>query len=149
MEYVGELLDFEEFVRRTRQYSKAGTQHHYFMALNADEVVDATLKGSISRFINHSCDPNCETQKVGFRKRSVCGGRPSLSLYSFFQTFFGSGRGELAKGSEGIGDVETGSRGGWRLEGKEARDDVKQALALTDIPPQYVPSCRHLFDHFW
>ena len=64
MEYVGELLDFEEFVRRTRQYSKEGTRHHYFMALNADEVIDATLKGSISRFINHSCDPNCETQKV-------------------------------------------------------------------------------------
>lgn len=64
MEYVGELLDYEEFVRRTRQYSKAGLVHHYFMALNADEVVDATLRGSISRFINHSCDPNCETQKV-------------------------------------------------------------------------------------
>lgn len=64
MEYVGELLDFEEFVRRTKEYSKTGQEHHYFMALNADEVVDATLKGSTSRFINHSCDPNCETQKV-------------------------------------------------------------------------------------
>lgn len=64
MEYVGELLDYEEFVRRTKQYSKSGLKHHYFMALNADEVVDATLQGSISRFINHSCDPNCETQKV-------------------------------------------------------------------------------------
>ncbi|CAL1543821.1 unnamed protein product, partial [Lymnaea stagnalis] len=63
MEYVGELLDYEEFVRRTKQYSKAGLKHHYFMALNADEVVDATLRGNISRFINHSCDPNCETQK--------------------------------------------------------------------------------------
>lgn len=63
MEYVGELLDYEEFVRRTKQYSKAGLKHHYFMALNADEVVDATLQGNISRFINHSCDPNCETQK--------------------------------------------------------------------------------------
>ena len=66
MEYVGELLNYEEFVRRTRQYAKTNLVHHYFMALNADEVVDATLKGSISRFINHSCDPNCETQKVGF-----------------------------------------------------------------------------------
>lgn len=64
MEYVGELLDYKEFVRRTRQYAKQGLKHHYFMALNADEVIDATLRGSISRFMNHSCDPNCETQKV-------------------------------------------------------------------------------------
>nr|KAG5713638.1 hypothetical protein BaRGS_024686 [Batillaria attramentaria] len=37
MEYVGELLDYKEFVRRTRQYAKQGMMHHYFMALNADE----------------------------------------------------------------------------------------------------------------
>lgn len=64
MEYVGELLDYKEFVRRTRQYAKQGLQHHYFMALNSNELIDATLKGSNSRFLNHSCDPNCETQKV-------------------------------------------------------------------------------------
>ena len=34
------------------------------MALNASEIIDATAKGNVSRFINHSCDPNCETQKV-------------------------------------------------------------------------------------
>ena len=66
MEYVGELLDYKEFVRRTRQYNKQQVKHHYFMALNSDELIDATLKGSNSRFLNHSCDPNCETQKVGF-----------------------------------------------------------------------------------
>ncbi|KAK7506668.1 hypothetical protein BaRGS_00002143 [Batillaria attramentaria] len=83
MEYVGELLDYKEFVRRTRQYAKQGMMHHYFMALNADEVIDATQKGSTSRFMNHSCDPNCETQKwtvngelrVGFftKKPVTCG----------------------------------------------------------------------------
>lgn len=64
MEYVGELLDYKEFLRRTKQYAKRGLQHHYFMALNSNELIDATLKGSNSRFLNHSCDPNCETQKV-------------------------------------------------------------------------------------
>jgi hypothetical protein len=29
------------------------------------QTIDATKRGSISRFFNHSCEPNCETQKVG------------------------------------------------------------------------------------
>jgi len=33
------------------------------MKLNSTEVIDPTYKGNMARFINHSCDPNCETQK--------------------------------------------------------------------------------------
>ena len=60
MEYVGEVLDYEEFVRRTLR----SRDHFYFMALSGDEILDASRKGNVSRFINHSCEPNCETQKV-------------------------------------------------------------------------------------
>ena len=65
MEYVGEVLGYREFQARAKSYAKTdASKHYYFMALNADEIIDATKKGNISRFINHSCDPNCETQKV-------------------------------------------------------------------------------------
>lgn len=63
IEYVGEVLDQGEFQRRAMSYDKSH-KHFYFMALNADEIVDATNKGNYSRFTNHSCDPMAETQKV-------------------------------------------------------------------------------------
>lgn len=63
MEYVGEVLNSQQFEHRANEYSKDKNRHHYFMALRSDCVIDATLRGNISRFINHSCDPNAETQK--------------------------------------------------------------------------------------
>uniref|UniRef100_A0A1I8N425 [histone H3]-lysine(36) N-trimethyltransferase n=1 Tax=Musca domestica TaxID=7370 RepID=A0A1I8N425_MUSDO len=63
MEYVGEVIDTEEFERRRILYSQEKNRHYYFMALRSDAIIDATIKGNISRFINHSCDPNAETQK--------------------------------------------------------------------------------------
>ncbi|XP_056630996.1 probable histone-lysine N-methyltransferase CG1716 isoform X2 [Diorhabda sublineata] len=63
LEYVGEVLDADEFDKRAEVYSQDKNIHYYFMALRADAIIDATMKGNISRFINHSCDPNAETQK--------------------------------------------------------------------------------------
>lgn len=33
------------------------------MDLGGGEVIDASQRGSILRFVNHSCGPNAETQK--------------------------------------------------------------------------------------
>eukprot|EP00053_Salpingoeca_punica_P019048 m.189952 g.189952 ORF g.189952 m.189952 type:complete len:746 (+) comp17556_c1_seq4:271-2508(+) len=62
-EYCGEVYDLAEFEHRTQVYAHEGRKHFYFMSLDSDHIVDATMRGSISRFINHSCDPNAETQK--------------------------------------------------------------------------------------
>ncbi|KAG0208129.1 histone methyltransferase set2 [Mortierella sp. NVP41] len=71
MEYIGEVLPYANFVKRTREYSVAGVEHFYFMSLQSDEVIDATKKGCLARFINHSCNPNCHLEKwvVGSKLR--------------------------------------------------------------------------------
>ena len=63
MEYVGEVLDTKGFRKRAKRYARDDVLHFYFMALSAEHFIDASDRGNISRFINHSCDPVAETQK--------------------------------------------------------------------------------------
>ncbi|CAN6273036.1 unnamed protein product [Urochloa humidicola] len=63
IEYVGEVLDITSYEDRQRYYASRGQKHFYFMALNGGEVIDACTKGNLGRFINHSCSPNCRTEK--------------------------------------------------------------------------------------
>lgn len=62
-EYLGEVLDQPRFVKKQQKYRKEGLEHFYFMMLQQDEYIDATEKGGISRFCNHSCNPNAEIEK--------------------------------------------------------------------------------------
>ncbi|PON60140.1 Methyltransferase [Parasponia andersonii] len=63
IEYVGEVLDMQAYEARQKEYALKGHKHFYFMTLNCNEVIDACIKGNKGRFINHSCDPNCQTEK--------------------------------------------------------------------------------------
>ncbi|MCD7469283.1 hypothetical protein HAX54_008211 [Datura stramonium] len=63
IEYVGEVLDLHAYEARQKEYALKGHKHFYFMTLNGSEVIDACAKGNLGRFINHSCDPNCRTEK--------------------------------------------------------------------------------------
>ncbi|KAG4200823.1 hypothetical protein ERO13_A05G238000v2 [Gossypium hirsutum] len=63
IEYVGEVLHMQAYEARQKEYASRGQRHFYFMTLNGSEVIDAYVKGNLGRFINHSCDPNCRTEK--------------------------------------------------------------------------------------
>ncbi|KAJ6412621.1 hypothetical protein OIU84_005630, partial [Salix udensis] len=63
IEYVGEVLDVHAYEARQKDYASKGHKHFYFMTLDGSEVIDACAKGNLGRFINHSCDPNCRTEK--------------------------------------------------------------------------------------
>ena len=64
IEYVGELITMEEFRRRIQQsIERKEEQNYYYMTMDSQRMIDAGPRGNIARFMNHSCDPNCETQK--------------------------------------------------------------------------------------
>ncbi|XP_051504392.1 histone-lysine N-methyltransferase NSD2-like isoform X1 [Myxocyprinus asiaticus] len=62
-EYVGELIDEEECRARIRYAQENDITHFYMLTIDKDRIIDAGPKGNFSRFMNHSCQPNCETQK--------------------------------------------------------------------------------------
>ncbi|XP_014903327.1 histone-lysine N-methyltransferase NSD3 isoform X6 [Poecilia latipinna] len=62
-EYVGEVIDSEECQQRIKRAHENHVTNFYMLTLTKDRVIDAGPKGNSSRFMNHSCSPNCETQK--------------------------------------------------------------------------------------
>uniref|UniRef100_A0A803TBS3 Histone-lysine N-methyltransferase, H3 lysine-36 specific n=1 Tax=Anolis carolinensis TaxID=28377 RepID=A0A803TBS3_ANOCA len=62
-EYVGELIDEEECRARIRHAQEHDITNFYMLTLDKDRIIDAGPKGNYARFMNHCCQPNCETQK--------------------------------------------------------------------------------------
>ena len=60
IEYVGEKISNAECDRRYDD-EKMSRHHTFLFILNKKQVIDANYGGNESMYINHSCDPNCET----------------------------------------------------------------------------------------
>jgi SET domain-containing protein len=61
IEYVGEVVSNDECLQRLSK--DENMQHFYILTIDSNECIDALRKGNLARFINHSCNPNCQTQK--------------------------------------------------------------------------------------
>ena len=59
IEYTGEKITNKEADRRYDD-EKMARHHTFLFTLNSRYIVDAAVGGNESRYINHSCDPNCE-----------------------------------------------------------------------------------------
>jgi len=61
IEYTGERISHA--VADARYDDESMAEHHTFLFAVTDRtVIDATHGGNEARFINHSCDPNCEPE---------------------------------------------------------------------------------------
>ena len=90
VEYTGEIITQEECERRmntmyknneVRQSNGGDPQQliweqcYYLMLFDQNMIIDAT-RGSMARFVNHSCEPNCRMEKW------TVGGKPRMSLFA-------------------------------------------------------------------
>lgn len=60
IEYTGENIDQAEELKRGYDDSAMSRHHTFLFKIDDEYTIDATHSGSIARYINHSCDPNCE-----------------------------------------------------------------------------------------
>lgn len=92
VEYAGEIITQTECERRMKQVYKKDKvsivhslpllelranhgQCYYLMSFDNKMIIDAT-RGTIARFVNHSCEPNCEMIKW------TVGGEPRMALFA-------------------------------------------------------------------
>lgn len=94
MEYAGEIITEEECERRMNEEYKnnevgliarrcmarvypvlINAQCYYLMSFDQNMIIDATT-GSIARFVNHSCKPNCRMIKW------IVSGQPRMALFA-------------------------------------------------------------------
>jgi histone-lysine N-methyltransferase SETD1 len=76
IEYVGEKVRQKVADLREQKYEKQGVGSSYLFRMMDDEIVDATKKGGIARFINHSCSPNCTAKIIKVE------GTPRIVIYA-------------------------------------------------------------------
>ena len=62
IEYVGEIISWDEAQDR-HPHDPKDPNHTFYFHVNEDRVIDALHGGNSSRWINHSCDPNCEADE--------------------------------------------------------------------------------------
>jgi SET domain-containing protein len=58
IEYVGEIISAQEAEDR-HPHDPSDPNHTFYFQINDDKVLDALHGGNSSRWINHSCAPNC------------------------------------------------------------------------------------------
>ena len=66
IEYKGELITDAEADRRYSRIHE-NSPHTMLFSVDGGLVIDATRRGSAARWINHSCQPNCEIEEEDSR----------------------------------------------------------------------------------
>ena len=66
IEYVGEIITWEEAQAR-HPHDLQNPNHTFYFHIDETRVIDGLVGGNSSRWINHSCDGNCEADEQNGR----------------------------------------------------------------------------------
>lgn len=66
IEYKGEIITWKEALRR-HPHDPAQPNHTFYFHIDDGRVIDGNVDGNAARWINHSCEPNCEADEVDGR----------------------------------------------------------------------------------
>lgn len=96
VEYIGEIVGHRVADKRETEYLSGRKLQYksacYFFRIDKEQIIDATCKGGIARFVNHSCQPNCvakvltvrgEKKVVFFAQRDIYPGEEITYDYHF------------------------------------------------------------------
>lgn len=87
---MGEVVRQKIADERERRYETSGIGSSYLFRIDDDQIIDATKKGNLARFINHCCDPNCYAKIISFghskkiiiySKRDIAVGEVSFAYF--------------------------------------------------------------------
>ena len=62
IEYVGEIITWKQAQKR-HPHNPKDPNHTFYFHVDEKRVIDAAHGGNSSRWINHSCKPNCEADE--------------------------------------------------------------------------------------
>jgi SET domain-containing protein len=64
IEYKGERITWKEADRRPPSDPDDPNHTFFFSLSDGKTVIDANVNGNAARWINHSCEPNCESEET-------------------------------------------------------------------------------------
>lgn len=66
IEYVGDVITWKEALRR-HPHDPSDPNHTFYFHIDDETVIDGAVGGNIARWINHGCEPNCDTEVIDGR----------------------------------------------------------------------------------
>jgi len=66
LEYAGEIITWAQAQKR-HPHDPENPNHTFYFHIDEQHVINALHGGNSSRWINHACNPNCETEEQGGR----------------------------------------------------------------------------------